>query len=119
MSKFLDGNEHRTVREVAQLFRKSTTWVYRRSSPGSADCLPCVRMGRALLYDVNDLRVWIDSRKDAHGGKLLAGGGTARERSERMLSRRRCQKGHVRMRGRKATYWEGGDYEKLTGLDDQ
>src|SRR5436309_832616 len=117
MSKFLEGNEHLIVREVAQLFCKSTTWVYRHSSPGSADCLPCVRMGRALLYDVNDLRVWIDSRKAAPGGKLLAGGGTARERSERMLSRRRCQNCLARMRGRKTMYWEGVYYEYVTGLN--
>src|SRR2546428_6526441 len=65
VSKFSDGKEYLTVKEAAALLRRSTTSVYRNSAPDLPDPLPCIRIGRALLYEAQELRTWIDSHRSS------------------------------------------------------
>src|SRR5437867_11074164 len=98
MPKVVDGNEYVIVKQVAQLLRRSTTWVYRAGDPDSPDPLPCIRIKRTLLYEVEDVRNWISRQKVECSEKLLAGDGNGRDWRIRM-ARRRYQAGCARKRG--------------------
>ncbi|PYU92741.1 MAG: hypothetical protein DMG25_11325 [Acidobacteria bacterium] len=100
----------------AELFRRSTTWVYRASDPDLPDPLPCIRLKRTLLYEVEDLRDWISRHKVESGDKLPDGDGNARDWRIRM-SRKRYQAGFVRKRGKnvQTQYWEGTWREYVRG----
>src|SRR5438093_3881338 len=116
MPKVVEGNEYVIVKEVAQLLRKSTTWVYRAGDPDSRDPLPGIRIKRTLLYEVEDLRDWISRHKVESGDKLPGGDGNARDWRIRM-SRKRYQAGFVRKRGKnvQTQYWEGNWREYVRG----
>jgi excisionase family DNA binding protein len=100
-----------TAQEVAELLNVPVSWVYKRTGNRAVDALPVVRLGKRILrFRAEEIREYIESRRGAHGsGNLAAAGGVARviKRRYRMLTRKRFQKGYVRLRGKHCPYWEG------------
>jgi hypothetical protein len=108
-----------TVKGVCQWFNVSSNWVRHRSRKNAADPLPCHRLGRALRYDRNEIQQYLDAHKSSPRGNLATGEGTARDWRIHMLSRRRRQKGSVRLRGRKTKFWEGIYWVDILDADGQ
>ncbi len=49
-----------TPREAAQALRISERKLWGLTASGE---IPCVRIGRSVRYDINDLHAWIEERK--------------------------------------------------------
>lgn len=49
-----------TPREAAEALRISERKLWGLTASGQ---IPCLRIGRSVRYDINDLREWIDERK--------------------------------------------------------
>ena len=64
-----------TVSEAATYLRRSRAWVYQ-----NIDRLPHVRIGRrrGVLFDSDDLRAWLNERRNNPVQILGKGGGNAR-----------------------------------------
>ncbi|MFB3924318.1 MAG: tyrosine-type recombinase/integrase [Terriglobia bacterium] len=106
-----------SVNELSEDLGFSRDWVYNRTKAGASDPLPFHRVGRSICFDPDEVKRYMASHGAGSCDIFAGGDGIARDRSKRMLSRRRRQKGHVRKRGRRTKYWEGVYYEFVVGPD--
>ena len=59
-----------TTREVANLLKASTSWVYKASEAGT---LPCIRIGAMLRFDPRAIRAWLSGQAVAGPSVKLPG----------------------------------------------
>lgn len=98
-----------TVKDLCALFGVSRDWVYKRTRAKATSPLPCVRPGELLRFPPERVRQYLEARQDLDsGGSLAATDGIARVNGRRCraMARKRFQAGHVRLRGKRAPYWE-------------
>jgi excisionase family DNA binding protein len=57
------------TRQAAKLLNISERTLWTLTNEGK---IPCVRVGRSVRYDPNDLRAWIASAKSTSTGKVAA-----------------------------------------------
>ncbi len=57
--------------EAARMLGMSESWLEKQTAEGN---VPCVRLGRAVRYDVADLRAMIESKKINTGAGALDSG---------------------------------------------
>ncbi len=96
--------------EVCDRFKVSRDWVYHRVRPDALDSLPYVRLGRVLRFEPEKVQQYLEAhRKIERGGRLATTDGIVRvnARRKRAMARKRFQKGHVHLRGKRDRYWEG------------
>ena len=111
-----------TVKELCAKVRVSKDWVYKRTREGAIDPLPFIRLGRSLRFDQEKIEEYIHERQKVDaGGILSATDGIVRVNGRRYqsMTRKRFQKGHVRLRGGKNPYWEGHYREDILLPDGQ
>ena len=62
------GNEEGTlltVREVAETFQVPVSWVYERTRRRGQDCLPHIKLGKYLRFELKAVREWLGQRRHA------------------------------------------------------
>jgi hypothetical protein len=100
-----------TVKQLATALNISTNWIYKRTAPGCADPLPYLSIGRSKRFDLEKVRLDLETRQgNGSSATLSCTGGIARVNGKalRRMTRRRFQNGYVRLReDRKQPWWEG------------
>lgn len=97
-------------RELAEALGVSVSWVYRRTQEGAVDPLPCMHVGKALRFNLEEVQAWLKVRESSRSCDNLpvGGGASARDRRIHRMSRSHCQHGHVRLRTNvKRPYYQG------------
>ena len=54
-----------TVQEAALFLKVTVSWVYEHVRPEAEDRLPVLKLGKYLRFDPRDLRIYIDTKRDA------------------------------------------------------
>jgi excisionase family DNA binding protein len=63
----MESNEHLlTPRELSKLFSMSLPWVYKATERGD---LPYLRIGQAIRFDPQEIKVYLETRRNLKGGK--------------------------------------------------
>lgn len=54
-----------TVAEIAEAFRVPVSWVYERTRKRGQDCLPHIKLGKYLRFELNAVREWLSQQRHA------------------------------------------------------
>ena len=54
-----------TVQDAARVLNVTVSWIYEHVRDDAKDRLPVIKLGKYVRFDPNDLRAYIDAKRDA------------------------------------------------------
>lgn len=52
-----------TVDDVASRLKVPKSWIYERTRLRGSDRLPCIKLGKYVRFDEQDVRVWLERKR--------------------------------------------------------
>jgi excisionase family DNA binding protein len=59
------GEELLTAQDAARFLNVSVSWVYERTRSSAADRLPVVKLGKYVRFSRDDLRAYVEAKREA------------------------------------------------------